>query len=112
MIEDWNFSYSFENFYHKCKPLSCSFTYEKKANIVYIITVITSLIGGINIILELISPIIIKIIFKFIGTFKHCRSLQVPTIQQENSRKLFMILSSIYFRRIYSKSCKKSLKCV
>jgi len=112
MIEDWNFSYSFENFYHKCKPLSCSFTYEKKANIVYIITVITSLIGGIDIILRLISPTIIKIIFKFIGAFKHCRSLQVPTIQQENHRKLFVILSSIYFRGINSNRCKKSLKYV
>ncbi|CAF0789444.1 unnamed protein product [Adineta steineri] len=84
MIEKWNFDYSFSKFYHKCKPSYCSFTYEKETNIIYIITIIISLIGGINIILKLISPFIIKIIWKFIGILKHCRASQVPTIQQEN----------------------------
>ena len=48
MIEKWNFSFSYENFYNKCKPSFCSFTYEKEINIVYIITIVISFIGGIN----------------------------------------------------------------
>ncbi|CAF1557725.1 unnamed protein product [Adineta steineri] len=64
MIEEWNFSSSYSIYYQKCKPSSCSFTYEKKTSIIYLITIIISLIGGINVILRLFSPLIIKIIFK------------------------------------------------
>ncbi len=97
MIEEWNFSYSIEKFYSKCKPSFCSFTYEKEINIVYIITIIVSLIGGINTILQLISPLIIKIVFKFIDILKHCTSSQSPTVQEENHRKLFLIFNHILF---------------
>ncbi len=108
MIEEWNFSYSIEKFYSKCKPSFCSFTYEKEINIVYIITIIISLIGGVNTILELISPFIIKMIFKFIDVLKHCRPSQIATIQQENHRKLFVILITFYFREIYRNRQKKA----
>ncbi|UJR08336.1 hypothetical protein I4U23_012607 [Adineta vaga] len=64
MIEEWKFSSSFANFYSKCKPLFCSFTYKKKANIIYITTIIIGLIGGIDTIFRLISPLIITIILK------------------------------------------------
>jgi len=110
MIEEWNFSYSIEKFYSKCKPSFCSFTYEKEINIVYIITIIVSLIGGINTILELISPFIIKMIFKVIDILKHCRPSHIPTIQQENHRKLFVILITFYFREIYLNRHKKSFR--
>ncbi|CAF1596374.1 unnamed protein product [Adineta ricciae] len=89
MVEDWNYSYSYEQFYHKCQPKSCSVTYERKINIIYIITFIVSLIGGINIILRMISPIIIKIILKLMAKVKRNRITQIPMIQQENHRKLF-----------------------
>ncbi len=110
MIEEWNYSYSFEKFYSKCKPSYCSFTYEKEINIVYIITIIISLIGGINAILRLISPLIIKIVFKFIDILKHCRSSQIPSVQQQNHGKLFVILITFYFREIYLTRHKKSFR--
>ncbi|CAF1424224.1 unnamed protein product [Adineta steineri] len=65
MIEKWNFSSSYSIYYEKCKPSSCSFTYEKKTSII-------SLIGGINVILRL----------------KHKNSLQISTIQQENHQNV------------------------
>ncbi|CAF1598111.1 unnamed protein product [Adineta ricciae] len=56
MIEDWIVTYSYDNYYSQCHPSSCSFTYEKKTDFAYLLTVIVSLIGGINLILRLISP--------------------------------------------------------
>ncbi|CAF1356750.1 unnamed protein product [Adineta steineri] len=46
------------------------------------------LIGGINVILRLFSPLIIRIIFKFIHKFKHKNSSQVSTIEQENHQNV------------------------
>ncbi|CAF4003971.1 unnamed protein product, partial [Adineta steineri] len=84
MIEEWNFSSSYSIYYQKCKPSFCSYTHEKKPSIVYTIIIIISLIGGINVILRLFSPLIIKIIFKFIHRLKRKNSLQISTVQQEN----------------------------
>ena len=90
MIEEWNFSYSFDEFYHKCNPSFCSFTYEREINIVYIITTIVGLIGGINTVLKFIAPLIIKIIFELIALFTHIRSSQFSFIRRTNHRKLLM----------------------
>ncbi|CAF1506958.1 unnamed protein product, partial [Adineta steineri] len=84
MIEEWNFSPSYSIYYQKCKPSFCSYSHEKKPSIVYTIIIIISLIGGINVILRLFSPLIIKILFKFIHILKCQNSLQISTVQQEN----------------------------
>ncbi|CAF4298637.1 unnamed protein product, partial [Adineta steineri] len=88
MIEEWNYSSPYSIYYQKCKPSFCLFTYEKKTSIIYIITIIISLIGGINVILRLFSPFIIKIIFKFIHILKRKHSPQISTIQQENHQNV------------------------
>ncbi|CAF0883894.1 unnamed protein product [Adineta steineri] len=88
MIEEWNFTSPYSIYYQKCKPSSCSFTYEKKTGVIYITTIIISLIGGINVILRLLSPLIIKIIFKFIHRLKPIHSSQISTIQQENHQNV------------------------
>ncbi|CAF3727584.1 unnamed protein product [Adineta steineri] len=88
MIEEWNYSSPYSTYYQKCKPSFCSFTYKKKTSIIYIITIIISLIGGINVILRLFSPFIIKIIFKCIHRLKRKNSPQISTIQEENHQNV------------------------
>ncbi|UJR08052.1 hypothetical protein I4U23_012329 [Adineta vaga] len=92
MIEEWKFSSSYENFYSKCKPLFCSFTCEKKTNMIHIITILISLIGGINTILRLIVPWIIKIIFKVVSYY---RSLQTQTEHQEVTYHEFNLINRL-----------------
>ncbi|CAF1376096.1 unnamed protein product [Adineta steineri] len=97
MIEEWNISRSFASYFLKCKPSFCSVTYEKKANIIYIITVIVGLIGGINVILNLISPLIIKIIFKIINKLKRQRPSQNLTEEQDNNHQNDEIGNNVVF---------------
>ncbi|CAF1040384.1 unnamed protein product [Adineta ricciae] len=89
MIEDWNVTYSYENYYSQCRPSSCSFIYEKKTDSAYLVTVILSLIGGINLILRLVSPLIIKINLKLIKSLNHCASLTVEQQQNHHKSQLF-----------------------
>lgn len=67
MIEKWNSSVSYQNFYKKCNPTYCSYSYERRANIIYIITTIIGLFGGLNIVFRLASPFIISSFFKCIN---------------------------------------------
>ncbi|UJR13186.1 hypothetical protein I4U23_000208 [Adineta vaga] len=84
MIEQWIVSYSFDKFYHQCQPPFCSFTDGQKTNIIYLCTIIIGLIGGINTVLKLISPILIKVAFMIIDRFKRNRRPNNSSVQQEN----------------------------
>ena len=60
MVEQWNREISYSFFYQQCRPASCSFTYTQRSDLIYIITTVVGLFGGLNVVLKLISPIIIK----------------------------------------------------
>ncbi|CAF3148258.1 unnamed protein product [Rotaria sp. Silwood2] len=64
MIEQWNTSASYNNFYQKCHPAYCLYNYQEKTNAVFLLATIIGLIGGLNVILRLISPLIINMFFK------------------------------------------------
>ena len=56
MIERWNQSVSWSNYYEQCKPESCTYSIVTKHNVWYIITTIIGLIGGLVKILRLLIP--------------------------------------------------------
>ena len=66
MIEQWNSTASYDKFYQMCHPAYCSFTYQQRSSMVFIVSTLIGLFGGLNIILRLISLIVVKIFFKFI----------------------------------------------
>ncbi|CAF1360181.1 unnamed protein product [Adineta steineri] len=55
MVDKWQSSASYTNFYQKCRPALCSYTYEERSSAIFIITTIIGLFGGLNIALRLIS---------------------------------------------------------
>ncbi|CAF1591524.1 unnamed protein product, partial [Didymodactylos carnosus] len=59
MIEQWNDETSFESYFNECNPDKCVYTYNKQADVIYTITTIIGLIGGITTVLKiLISPLV------------------------------------------------------
>ena len=64
MVEQWNSSISFENYYDECRPSKCSYTIKSKNTIIYIVTSIIGLIGGLVTTLKLTTPRIIKYLRK------------------------------------------------
>lgn len=61
MTEQWNREISYDAFYQKCRPVSCSFTYTQRSDMIYVITTVMGLFGGLSVILRLISPVIVKL---------------------------------------------------
>ena len=56
LVETWSNTSSHAAFFHHCQPLTCSYSYVGKNNLVVIITTIIGLIGGLNFILKLVIP--------------------------------------------------------
>ncbi|CAF1052282.1 unnamed protein product [Adineta ricciae] len=56
MVEQWNDSTQYENYYNACNPSICTYTVETKNGTVYIVTTIIGLLGGLITVLKLIVP--------------------------------------------------------
>ncbi|CAF0992313.1 unnamed protein product [Adineta steineri] len=62
MIEEWNPNDKYENYYNKCQPIECSYSYETRNGIVYIITALLGLVGGLVTVLKIVVPRMVKFI--------------------------------------------------
>ena len=60
MIEKWNNRASFESYFKQCNPQTCKYTYNKQADIRYMITTIIGLIGELVTLLRNIIPPLVK----------------------------------------------------
>jgi hypothetical protein len=66
MIEEWNGTCMYDRYYNECQPTQCTYTVETKNAVIYIITTLIGVVGGLMAILELIVPRLIKFIVYFI----------------------------------------------
>ncbi|CAF2573792.1 unnamed protein product [Rotaria sp. Silwood2] len=62
MIERWYQNVSWSNYYKQCNPNVCTFTFTNKYNILYIITTLIGLVGGLFQVLKLIVPHAVRFI--------------------------------------------------
>ena len=60
MIEQWNVSVMHESYYDECAPAKCMYSYETRNDIVYIVTTIFGLVGGLVTVLKFLIPIVVK----------------------------------------------------
>ena len=79
MVEQWNSSSSYENFYQKCDPVYCWYSYQKRSDPLYIITTIIGLFGGLNVILRLLCPVFVRIFPEYILRMKLNRATKNST---------------------------------
>jgi hypothetical protein len=64
MIEQWNVSQIYENYYNECRPIQCTYTLETNNDIIYIVTTLFGVAGGLTTVLRLILPRLIKLMRK------------------------------------------------
>jgi hypothetical protein len=64
MIEQWNASQIYENYYNECLPIQCTYTLETNNDMIYIVTTLFGVAGGLTTVLRLILPRLIKLIRK------------------------------------------------
>ncbi len=62
MIENWNIEVNYIAYFKSCKPSSCTYSFNSRNSILYIIITVFGLIGGITTILYFLIPFIIAFI--------------------------------------------------
>lgn len=88
MLEDWNHNISYNMYFNRCQPKSCTATFIGRGSIVYIITTTIALIGGLAKLYKFITPLVVGGIFKIILPFirkKLNRNNVMPVTQTDFS---------------------------
>ena len=62
MIDELNGTPKYENYYNECQPIECTYSYETKIGVVYIVTATIGLIGGLFTALKIAVPNLVKFI--------------------------------------------------
>jgi hypothetical protein len=73
MIEQRNNQTFYQDYFNQCQPDECSATYVDQGNVLYIITAMTGLIGGLTKVYTFVIPLLVNIILRRIIRFKRNR---------------------------------------
>ena len=60
MVENWTLDISYENYYHQCAPISCTFFREDRFGFLAVITKLIGMLSGLTIVLRLIVPQLLR----------------------------------------------------
>ncbi|CAF1323976.1 unnamed protein product [Adineta ricciae] len=90
MIEKWNQFSKYDNYYSQCAPILCTYTYEAKNNLLYIVTTLFGLIGGLVTALKIIIPTIVNFVTSRIR--RRGRQERTPESETNNDEQSLSIL--------------------
>jgi hypothetical protein len=62
MVEEWKSSQMYDGYYNACQPAQCTYTHETKNDIIYIVTALIGLVGGVITVLKLVVPRLVKLV--------------------------------------------------
>ncbi|CAF1042267.1 unnamed protein product [Adineta steineri] len=60
MVEEWSNSSTYENYYSECQPTGCNYSVMSKNSVIYIVTTLIGLVGGLITVLKLTVPMLVK----------------------------------------------------
>lgn len=86
-IEDWSSEKDFESFFKECQPNKCSYSYNSKGNVAFIITTILSLIGGLFTALKIVATLLVVLFKRLEKKFKK-RFCKISPDDKSNENKL------------------------
>ncbi len=82
-VEQWLTKVNYLSYFEQCSPLLCSYNYIENFNLLYTITTLLSLQGGLTIVLKWICPLIVRIIAKVHQYRKRRMNIVQPTCSLE-----------------------------
>ena len=63
MVEEWKIEGNFDSYYETCAPELCTYTYTERLNILYVVTTVVGLFGGLVVSLRLLLPISVTLFY-------------------------------------------------
>ena len=62
MVEQWNWAVNYSGYFAQCRPSECHYTVKTKNDVIYIVTTVIGLVGGLVTALKVVIPLVVKVI--------------------------------------------------
>lgn len=87
LVERWETNVSYDEYYRTCAPVSCTYIFNGQISVIYTVTIIIGLYGGLSRMFKIMSPILVNIGYSILS-YRHRRVGQERTayIIEEISR--------------------------
>ena len=89
-VESWNNQSNFTEYFQRCSPQSCSYSYDQRFNWIHVLITLVGLAGGLMITTSLLSLILVKIIRKLQQSLRKCHrnpTDQITTVTKVNAKR-------------------------
>lgn len=74
MLEGWESEVSFERYYNYCAPDTCTYKYTSRWDLIYVVSTVFSLIGGLVVTFRLLIPIVAHILWWIVEEWRRRRA--------------------------------------
>ena len=81
MIEEWNVTKMYDAYYSECQPRECSYTIQSRNDVIYIITTLIGVVGGLTTVLKLVVPRLVKFVIYCARKYKMRIIPEISTIR-------------------------------
>ena len=89
-VESWNNQSNFTEYFQRCSPESCSYSYDRRFDRIHVLITLVGLVGGLLITTSLVSSILVKIIRKLQSFLRKCHrnpTDQITTVTEANPKR-------------------------
>ncbi|CAF2577132.1 unnamed protein product [Rotaria sp. Silwood2] len=82
MVNQWETSVNYESHFEACAPLTCTYSFNTQADLLYVVTTTIGVYGGISVALKLMVPYIVKIVHHLLIDRRRRIQPTIDTISQ------------------------------
>ena len=97
MIEEWNLTQMYDQYYNECQPIQCSYSIETRNDIIYIVTTVIGIIGGLVTVLKLVIPRLVM----FVRKKREVQASTTGKIVIEKTFQEYFVSKNVYLLCIY-----------
>ncbi|CAF1333734.1 unnamed protein product [Adineta ricciae] len=92
-IEEFSFEIDYNQYFQRCSPNSCTYSYTKRADFIYMITILLGFYGSLQTVLRKIIPFLIKWVLK-----RKQHSANQNNHEKKSLRRLLILLKTLKTR--------------
>ncbi|CAF3628193.1 unnamed protein product [Rotaria sp. Silwood1] len=86
MIVQWEANVNYDHYYLSCAPLQCNYSIRERVSLIYSVTTIIGLFGGLTVLLKIFAPILAKIVRKIQIHHRQHRTVMTMTTVEEQQQ--------------------------
>ena len=81
-LENWTVSFSYDQYYNTCAPISCTYTIERQFDLFLVVVTAVAIYGGLNQGLRLLIPLLVRFLLLLL---QYVRVRRSTTVQPSGS---------------------------